>query len=100
MNKNTRRLIIAIIALLFLYAATSFSANLSMRRVIFLHGHPIQAFTADIGKSYHDDKRLGACYALNESKSQKFFDNPSSVTGVCLKKNRIGMYYKGSIGLF
>ncbi len=91
---------IAIIALFILYVGTSFSAHLSIKRTILLHGHLIQAFTADIGEKYHTDQRYGICYTINESKSQKYANKPTAILGTCLKKNKIGMYYKGSLGLF
>lgn len=100
MNKNTKRLIIFIVALFILYIGTSFSDNLSIRRVIFLHGHPIQAFITDIGKNYNTNKNNGSCYTVNDSKSQEYADKPTAVLGVCLKKNKMGMNYKGTIGLF
>ncbi|TCP21713.1 hypothetical protein EV207_14022 [Scopulibacillus darangshiensis] len=100
LNKNIRKLIFAIIILLVLYVGTSFSASLSIRRVILLNGHFIQAFTADIGNNYKSNKIDGKCYTVNESASQDYADNPNAVLGVCLKKIKLVCTIKGKLVYF
>lgn len=80
-----------------LYYSMSFSANSAMRRTIFLDGHPIEAFTASLpGKPTDMDKRYGICYDFSDPLIADGTEN--SIPGICMKKNKFGMYYDISIG--
>ena len=90
--------LIGVIILYFaIYIATSFSHQAVIRRILFENGHPIGAFTTPIqNKPDSKDKRYGDCYIIQNDKINNGTEN--SIPGVCMKKNKYGMYYDISIG--
>ncbi|GGH82309.1 hypothetical protein JOD43_002741 [Pullulanibacillus pueri] len=90
-------LLVIILLFSILYYSMSFSKALVIRRTLFLNGHPIGALTTSIqNKPNTTDSRYGSCYAINNPKISDGSEN--SIPGVCMKKNKFGMYYDISIG--
>lgn len=89
------------IVLLFIipYYSMSFSKNLVIRRTLILNGHPFVAFTTNIQNTPDSkDKIYGMCYVIHNHKVNN--GTESSIPGVCLKKNKYGLYYVSSIGVW
>lgn len=91
-------ILIGVIILYFaVYIAMSFSHQAVIRRTLFLNGHPIGAFTTPVqDKPDSTDKRYGDCYIIQNDKINNGTAN--SIPGVCMKKNKHGMYDDVSIG--
>lgn len=90
---------ILIIVLVFavLYYSLSFSKDTVIRRTLFLSGHPIGAFTTSIQDNPDvKDKLYGDCYVIQNDKINNGTEN--SIPGVCMKKNKYGLYYDVTIG--
>ncbi|GGE53543.1 hypothetical protein GCM10011391_35500 [Pullulanibacillus camelliae] len=82
-----------------IYFATSFSAHGVVRRTIFINGHPIEAFKTHISNQLDSkDKKHRICYDIQNPRVST--GTYKSIPGVCMKKNKYGMYYDVTIGVF
>lgn len=86
-----------IVLYLAIYFATFFSSHGVVRRTIFVNGHPIEAFKTHISNEPSSkDKGNRSCY---EIRNPRIADGTyNSIPGVCMKKNKYGMYYDVTIG--
>lgn len=88
-------IILTVIVGILLFVCTFFVEELTVRRQIFVMGHPIAFITADIKKSNTIDPKYGQLFVV-EGVMERATGGVISIFYV--KKNKVGMFYVSSAG--